>query len=537
MRSPSGMIGKIVVAGGYQSVFWHSHKGVVAAAFAIQFICVIRLLLLNTRLSWWFSDPSRVRAWNLLFNGLVILHGAIWGIFPILVKDRFGFGSFEAAACFLLTSGVAGGSVATLAPRFPLFLAFNALCLTPIAASALLYPKAEGEAVVAIMFITFLVYLSRQGRIFTSQFNHAKHQKQLLETIIAGLPVAITCRDPEHDNSYTLINPAAERLWGLNQKSLGKPPHESLHGEALHLVHHWDQKMLSERGQVQWVETPLETPQGRLFIDATLVRLDDPDLIVEIALDATERRSSREEIHRLQLQQFNNTKLAALGEIAGGVAHEINNPLAIISGNADTMKEALQSPDFDRDLLVKKADKIIATTQRIARITRGLLMSARNAENDPFVATDLALVVRDTLEISTDRLKMREIQLEMNLASDVIAEVRSTQISQCLLNLIGNAIDAVTKLENRWIRVDLEKSGDSAKLSVTDSGPGIRDPKVREKLMQPFFTTKEVGKGTGLGLSITKGILESHGGSFSLNDASPHTQFVMGVPLRRPAKQ
>ncbi|HET6283919.1 MAG TPA: ATP-binding protein, partial [Polyangia bacterium] len=106
---------------------------------------------------------------------------------------------------------------------------------------------------------------------------------------------------------------------------------------------------------------------------------------------------------------------------------------------------------------------------------------------------------------------------------------RSIQISQILLNLLSNAHDAVEKSAAPWVRISVDAEGAQVRIAVIDSGPGV-SPALEPRIMEPFFTTKEVGKGTGLGLSVSKGIAESHGGRLSYDRSSAHTRFVLTLP-------
>ena len=106
------------------------------------------------------------------------------------------------------------------------------------------------------------------------------------------------------------------------------------------------------------------------------------------------------------------------------------------------------------------------------------------------------------------------------------------QMEQVLMNLLSNALDAVENSESAWVEVGFEKDSNFFMISVMDSGGGI-NTEIVERIMQPFFTTKEVGKGTGLGLSISKGIMENHEGSLSIDLACPNTRFLMKLPLAR----
>ena len=136
----------------------------------------------------------------------------------------------------------------------------------------------------------------------------------------------------------------------------------------------------------------------------------------------------------------------------------------------------------------------------------------------------------EEIKILTEmKIKTMEIDFEINIDPNAdMAFGREVQISQVLVNLVNNSVDAVSVLENKWIKIVVSDLPDSIEFKVTDSGSGI-SKELSDKIMQPFFTTKEVGKGTGLGLSISKNIIEEHGGVFEYNSESPNTEFKFTI--------
>ena len=225
-----------------------------------------------------------------------------------------------------------------------------------------------------------------------------------------------------------------------------------------------------------------------------------------------------------------SSKMASLGQMAAGVAHEINNPLAIILGKVQQMKFQLDEGEPDPTNFRSSLDRIEVTVNRISKIIRGLRLFSRSSEKDQMVVVSLSEIVSDTLELCKERFKFHDIDLRLIVQQDLKLECRPTQISQVLVNLLSNSHDAVDKLSQKWIELKAEKVGANVlRISVTDSGGGIR-PEIVEKIMEPFFTTKEIGQGTGLGLSISRGIVEEHQGQVFYDDSSPHTSFVIELP-------
>jgi PAS domain S-box-containing protein len=218
-------------------------------------------------------------------------------------------------------------------------------------------------------------------------------------------------------------------------------------------------------------------------------------------------------------------KMSSLGEMAGGIAHEINNPLAIIIGKITQLKRRLV--DQVDDLLV-----IENTAKRISAIIKGLSAFSRNAENDKMEKVLVPILIQDTLELSKERFRFSSIELKLVINKndyEVYITGRASQLLQVLINLLNNAFDAVEKLEDKWVEIKVSSNNGICTISVTDSGRGIPQD-ILNKMMTPFFTTKEVGKGTGLGLSISRAIIEEHHGKLYYDTTSPNTRFVIELP-------
>ncbi len=222
---------------------------------------------------------------------------------------------------------------------------------------------------------------------------------------------------------------------------------------------------------------------------------------------------------------MNSAKMASLGEMAGGVAHEINNPLAIILGKVQQIRRKLENKTFDPAEATVSFAKIEDTVNRIARIIRGLRAFSRNSESDPVAPVRTSLLVENCLELVREKIKHAGVRLDVQTpATDFAVLGREPQLAQVIVNLLGNALDAVASTPDPWIKLSIEPIGQSLRFRVIDSGAGI--PKeILDKLMQPFFTTKGVGKGTGLGLSISRGIIADHGGGLEYVLLDGHTCF------------
>ena len=269
-------------------------------------------------------------------------------------------------------------------------------------------------------------------------------------------------------------------------------------------------------GHLYWVDTTIVPKTG---VDGKI------EQYIAIRHDITQRKLAEQ----LSLQ---SAKMASLGEMAGGIAHEINNPLAIIQGKSQQLIRTIQRGKFTPEYGSEELSKIVKTSERIAKIVRGLRAFSRNAEKDPFLSFELKALFDDVLGLCSEKFKAHQIKLEISSTPSIFLQCRPVQLEQVLLNLLNNAHDAVLPLADKWIRIDSKILDGKVLISVTDSGCGI-PPEITNKLMQPFFTTKAVGKGTGLGLSISKGILEDHHGHLRYDASSPNTRFEIELPLKQ----
>lgn len=240
--------------------------------------------------------------------------------------------------------------------------------------------------------------------------------------------------------------------------------------------------------------------------------------------DVTRRRLTEDRI-------LQNAKLTALGEMAGGIAHEINNPLAVLRGFIDLMRRQAGRGFPDPAQFRQYLERSLATVDRISRIISSMQRMSRNSSGDPVRSYSVNILVEDALDFIREKFTASGVPLDVSpLAYDVSIPCRPTELSQVLLNLLMNALQAQEKLSTGWVRVNCVIEERKVRVSVQDAGPGIPEH-LREKIFHPFYTTKETGKGTGLGLSISRRILEDHGGKLYLDETSAHTRFVLELAL------
>ncbi|MFZ4404569.1 MAG: PAS domain-containing protein [Pseudobdellovibrionaceae bacterium] len=239
---------------------------------------------------------------------------------------------------------------------------------------------------------------------------------------------------------------------------------------------------------------------------------------------------TKENIYYEKLIQ--STKMASLGEMASGIAHEINNPLAIIQAKCSQIKQHLESAPDSQPYILDHIVKIETATARAAKIIKSLRTFTRNTEDDTKVICRISQIIEDTLSLCKEKLEHEKIKLTCNIEHDVSIECIPSDISQILMNLIANSHEAVQKLSEKWIAIDLKNSQDNLEISITDSGCGIPS-EVANKMMQPFFTTKDIGQGSGMGLSVSLGLAQANHGSIKYDPTSKNTKFIVQFPLKQ----
>lgn len=254
-----------------------------------------------------------------------------------------------------------------------------------------------------------------------------------------------------------------------------------------------------------------------------------------VTIDNTIQVEIENEVEIAKTKLISSAKMAALGEMSAGIAHEINNPLTVIQARAFQLNEMAETGQVNLEKLQEAAESISHTADRIAKIIKSLRTYAREGSSDPFDMVHVDQLVEETLEFCRAKFSSHGVNILVKpIDPDLEVECRLIQIEQVLLNLLNNAYDAIEFLPIKWIEIEVLTQDTYITISVTDSGTGLT-PQIAEKLMQPFYTTKEVGKGTGLGLAISEGIALSHNGNLFFDPTSENTRFTLKLPKVQPS--
>jgi len=251
---------------------------------------------------------------------------------------------------------------------------------------------------------------------------------------------------------------------------------------------------------------------------------------IERSLLYEKTRQAYEDLRKTQEQLLHSEKMAAVGQLISGVAHELNNPLTAILGYSQLLTSGGQMNAQG----LEYSEKLYKQAQRTHRIVQNLLSFARQHKPER-IPVSLNKIVEDTLALRDYDLRMSNIRVHLDLAADLpMTAADPHQLQQVFLNMVNNAVDAILEKSvdgDLWVST----GGKEQKLFVefTDSGQGVKDP---SRVFDPFYTTKPVGKGTGLGLSICYGIITEHGGTIRVKNVPPHgASFTIEIPCQEVA--
>lgn len=437
-----------------------------------------------------------------------------------------------------------------------------------------------------------LVCVSRDVTARRRAEQEMRELQRFLASIIENIPDMIFVKDAR-DLRFVEFNRAAEELIGQSRDQVvGKNDHDLFPPDEADFFNANDRAVLEGRQLIEVPAEHIQTPRGlRILHTKKIPLLDDdgnPRYLLGISEDVTDRvraqeelvrknqlleeavsseRRAHEELKQAQTQLVQTEKLASLGQLVAGVAHEINNPLAFVSNNVAVLQRDVRAvvellklyrgedaavqranPELSKQIaeLAERIDlnytvsnlpDLLARSReglkRIQEIVRDLRDFARQETvGDYQEGVDLNAGILSTLNIVRGRARKTKVELEADLTPLPGITCEPARINQVVLNLMVNAVDAC---ENGGdVKVRTRVAGDGVEIEIADTGTGIA-PEIRDKIFDPFFTTKPQGQGTGLGLSISYGIVRDHGGNISV-DSTPGkgSRFVVHLPMKPP---
>lgn len=229
-------------------------------------------------------------------------------------------------------------------------------------------------------------------------------------------------------------------------------------------------------------------------------------------------------------EMISTIQQSALSEMAGGLAHEINNPLTVIHARSFQLTQMAENNSIDPEKVTQIAESITLAAKKIEKIIKSCRSLTSDGSREPMELVSAQELIHETLHFCNARFSSYGIDVEVSaIPADMEFEGRRAQLEQVLLNLLKNSFDAIQNLEKKWVRIEVNSTDKNIEILVQDSGNGI-PPEVAEKIMEPFFTTKNPRKRPGLGLTRSRQIMREHQGDLFPLSNTTHTTFVMQFP-------
>jgi len=318
------------------------------------------------------------------------------------------------------------------------------------------------------------------------------------------------------EGRFTYVSPMAEIITGY-------PEQELIGRQFIEIINPQYQNVVTQRfteglesGETATYEIEILAKDGRhvpfeLNVASLTDNMGQPLGRIGVARDITRRQQDEAKRQEVELRALTQDKLASLGEIATGIAHEINQPLSYIKTILESTLDDVNGDNVDNKELSEDFDESLRQVGKISNIISHLRTFGRS-DVTSFNPVRLSSVLDDTLILMNERLRIKNISFDKQITDNFpMLHGNHAKLEQVFINLIQNSMDAMQEQGRGEITLSAQVENDEALITYSDTGEGIA-PQLQEKIFEPFYTTKEAGKGTGIGLSIIYGIIQEHSG-------------------------
>ena len=365
-----------------------------------------------------------------------------------------------------------------------------------------------------------------------------KQYRLLLENSYDAITIHEFSEDIEKTGKFIEVNERACRFFGYRKEELLEmSPVELLLDKGKADVYR-SREELKRQGRVI-SEFQIAAKSGRILTAETsqiLFEANGKQLIFSALRDITHRKQAEEERLRLQKKEAMLERLASLGTMVAGVAHEINQPLHALSLAIGSLQYwHRKGKQFSEEKVLEQYDRIAGQVERIANIVKHLRNFVQHSYNEETVPVYWNQVVESALDLVGVQLKNHGVTVKLNFAEELPPVLgNGGRLEEVVINILINAMQAMDKAEVSGKEITITTHADASQvyLEIEDSGPGFRE-EVLEKIFEPFFTTKESSEGMGLGLALVQSITVSHGGQITAHNTGNGASFIVELPIYR----
>jgi signal transduction histidine kinase len=501
---------------------------------------ILNLLLNAVRIIYGMSvlaltDPPISAPWRIYYRWLSHVINLTWTMVIFEVFRINGLTSESSILALIITCAMISCAEFSFATMLDLCLGTMMTLGLSVSVAMILVGSSVAEYAIGSLGIVFAALMSLNAwqtyfiLVDNAQKLHDKaDQNALMRSMLNATPGFMTLIDAG-DLSYIMVNDAFRNVVGKDivGRVVGSVEHDQEFYQLL-----FEFRDSGARRVIREIE--LGNGEYRHHYLVSFARVDGQrPMISVLSINIEEQKKTELALAKARSDAEHSSRLAALGEMISSVAHEIRNPLTIISARALNLSAIARKGQMTTAVADEEGKKIAVMVDRIAKIIGTVLKFSRGDAETPMSKVKLHSLVDEVRFLTEIKCKTSRVTLKVDAIDPTLdMDCFPLQVSQVLVNLVNNAVDAIESIQgvdSKWIQISVTGDDASVELRVIDCGLGI--PKeIRDKMLHPFFTTKPAGKGTGLGLSISRGIIEKHLGRLWIDDKAHNTTFVIEIP-------
>jgi len=379
----------------------------------------------------------------------------------------------------------------------------------------------------------FLAVTVALGLVFLAVHRTSQGRSLMLQKAVDVSNAAIFLFNPIKDSLTSLKK---SDFHFLGYKEIPTAISEQIKSEGTALMSSWEDGTEGSK-TIEMLNHDNKPVKVKLTVSAFSPELEKSGCLVTLneIQGTTAKEVAQTENEKLQLIQME--RYTVLKDLGAGVAHEINNPLAVILGRTQTMKVRVVRGTATPQDFLETLEKIETNVKRISKIITAMRLMTKDSSSEKTENLPVVAILEDIQSVWQERLHNRgyDFQIHRPDSGFCIMGRRSLLIT-ALFNMISNSFEATQTVDEKWIRIETKVEGNFIEIAMVDSGKGI-PPESRTRIFDPFFTTHDAAKAAGLGLSVAKGIFELHKGTITYDDQSPNTRFVIRLPLNENIQQ